>query len=189
MRRVLRILLGAATAASLLLFLAAAAAWGRSYWRADHVIFDAGGRSFFVSAIGQTIDVQWTNRPYYRPLPWSSAPANSAASWADFFQPRHKADTARMGRPEEYRWLGFHVSPTFRQAIGDPTYDCEFAEVGVPYYFVCGLAALLPAARARRLLRRGRRRASGLCRTCWYDLRATPERCPECGLAPTGVPS
>jgi hypothetical protein len=40
------------------------------------------------------------------------------------------------------------------------------------------LATLLIALRV--LLRA--RRAKGLCRNCDYDLRGTPERCPECGL-------
>jgi ribosomal protein L34E len=46
--------------------------------------------------------------------------------------------------------------------------------------------ALLPAGRALRHWKRVTARKVGHCAVCGYDLRATPERCPECGAAVAG---
>ena len=55
-----------------------------------------------------------------------------------------------------------------------------------PYWLVT-LAAALPAMLLTRRLVRGarmqRRRARGQCAACAYDLRASSDRCPECGAA------
>ena len=52
---------------------------------------------------------------------------------------------------------------------------------------LCIAFASLPAVRGLKKIRRRERLASGLCRGCGYDLRATPERCPECGRVVSGV--
>jgi hypothetical protein len=52
--------------------------------------------------------------------------------------------------------------------------------VNVPYWFIALVCAVLPMLTIRAAVRR-RKARPGVCTTCGYDLRATPDRCPECG--------
>ena len=76
----------------------------------------------------------------------------------------------------------------FRYSRGEFT-DGTCPSWSVPHW----LPAILLLALSRPLLIRIRsscqrrsRLHSGLCPSCGYDLRATPERCPECGTVATG---
>jgi len=70
-------------------------------------------------------------------------------------------------------WYGFSTRH-------GPADDAWFS---MPWAYPCAIAALLPAMRSAAWYRRRRRRPAGSCRSCGYDLRATPDRCPECGTA------
>lgn len=63
----------------------------------------------------------------------------------------------------------------------------------IPWWFLTLVFALSPIVKlcgvVRRWIRRYRDVAPGYCRTCGYDLRATPVRCPECGTAVPATPS
>jgi hypothetical protein len=60
----------------------------------------------------------------------------------------------------------------------------RFHEVAFRYrvLFWLTLIGSLPAlARGLAFWRERKRAKTGFCPTCGYDLRASPERCPECG--------
>jgi hypothetical protein len=53
--------------------------------------------------------------------------------------------------------------------------------VVTPLWFITSALAVLPLVRLRAAVRTRRRRQAQQCVACGYDLRATPDRCPECG--------
>jgi hypothetical protein len=58
--------------------------------------------------------------------------------------------------------------------------------LSAPFWMPVVLFAVLPAVWIRLAYARWRRRTDpGCCVICGYDLRATPERCPECGTVPS----
>ena len=90
---------------------------------------------------------------------------------------------------------GFATFPVFHRygrlvgtrALGFVFYRGERAAFyEVPYWFISAFFLLLPLRAVSRRLRviAGRRRmARGQCSQCGYDLRATADRCPECGMS------
>jgi hypothetical protein len=55
----------------------------------------------------------------------------------------------------------------------------------MPYWPLLVPFLVLPVAQCRASWRRARRRRAGQCLACGYDVRATPDRCPECGAVPS----
>ena len=53
----------------------------------------------------------------------------------------------------------------------------------LPSWLLAGLFLVLPVVWYHRRRRLRRRVRTGACPGCGYDLRATPDRCPECGRA------
>jgi hypothetical protein len=76
--------------------------------------------------------------------------------------------------------LGFGVLHEGRRALD--RHD-EYWTVSVPAWFVILLCLIAPALWCRQRLRLAFRQKSGLCQKCGYDLRASKDRCPECGTA------
>jgi hypothetical protein len=90
-----------------------------------------------------------------------------------------------------WRWLGIHAGegkwgallPT-DQAVEANSYtdgDVSASWLTLPCWLLAMAAGVLPVRRGIIWWRARRRRLSGRCVKCGYDLRATPERCPECG--------
>jgi hypothetical protein len=57
----------------------------------------------------------------------------------------------------------------------------------LPHWVLALVFALPPIVSAVQRSRAGRKRSRGLCPQCGYDLRASPDRCPECGAAAATV--
>jgi len=98
--------------------------------------------------------------------PWTA----DEPGWLHFSRP---VDNSVGGTDYSHRVLGFGGGVQLNGGIF----------VNVPYWLTGVIGAVPPLLLARNELRR-RRKRHGACLVCGYDLRATPDRCPECGTSP-----
>jgi len=75
------------------------------------------------------------------------------------------------------------IPPLSFTPMANSRYPFSYAAVGLPLWSIACGTLLLPSCRLIAGLR-VRRRKPGLCPLCGYDLRATPDHCPECGTVP-----
>jgi hypothetical protein len=76
-------------------------------------------------------------------------------------------------------------SPAAWHCVG-VTRGHNWVQFFAPLPVLAGFAMLLPACRLMSLICRRSRPHQGItCIHCGYDLRATPDRCPECGTVPS----
>jgi len=188
-------------AISLVLCVATAALWAISYWRC--VSFDGELRR--AKGQGWVIDSPTFLLPRgsleldlasYEFINVDAAPATRTISF-DAGPPWDAGpvgiehfgfDLWHQQRPWQLRLTPLVNGSTFNRLplAWEPQTREITTGVVVPCWFVVLMAAILPARAVWANLRR-RRRGVGCCPSCGYDLRATPDRCPECGRVQTAT--
>jgi len=143
------------SALSLLLCLAVCGLWVRSYWHSDPI-------EHYYSFSADSWQTEWN----------SGGVTVSISEQLELGAP--------TGSPIEWRFAGFHRT-RMNWAFATSFTVTRTDSVTVPHWFWLALAGIAPTVWLRAAIRRRRRTHAGLCRSCGYDLRATPDRCPECG--------
>jgi hypothetical protein len=88
---------------------------------------------------------------------------------------KHDQFIARLGFSyESWKFQDFNCAINFPRTL---------SRLRIPYWALTSASTFLPMIWSVRQYRGTHRILAGCCPACGYDLRATPERCPECGTA------
>lgn len=181
-----------AAAISLTFCIATAVLWVRSYYVFEHVADAVNGGSAWAIRSGQgnlfldhrsnwDYELGWSwGRRLIRPSPFTEFSVEYQTPSAGL---RYLGFGVFAGTT--YTWPG-HLYPSGwpYPPFTDPRwFKDHYHAICFPHWFLVAVFAALPIRwlileRRRRVAERARR---GLCRRCGYDLRASPERRPECG--------
>jgi hypothetical protein len=187
-------LLNLLTGLSLLLCIATAVLWARSYnvlyavrrTRVDQRTGAVCTRSCIVASGRLLVSVG-----LYRSDLDHFSDGPPPGGWRLYRDPYYYADRSFSPRPWLATWRAQHDSGrtvwgpagTWSAAVNLPVIAPHWA-----FVMVTAVPAAVSLFAWRRDGRRRRHSVGGLCLACGYDLRATPDRCPECGNEPRPRP-
>lgn len=183
--------------------------WWRSEFRRDSLTYiGATGKTANLATHRNGIDAEWSqDSRAYEEISWGYADTHTGLnfhtiSYADVdaeiarvtasnaTSPGDATDSILLPQPP-YPWeppshwrAGFGwddvvVAPTL---VGNTTPQ-RVRTVCVPFWPFAATAGVHPCWSLLAMFVRFRRRTKQWCVTCGYDLRASPDRCPECGAA------
>jgi hypothetical protein len=168
-----------ASAASFLLFVLVALLWARSYWVYDLVAHEAysGLGTELISVSGRVV--------FYHFNSYMDSPP--AQEWAFVPIPADSRQGLSLWREFDFSsaphfWTRMGFRAVSRPQFGPGT---SLVIVAVPHWSLALLLLVAPAFMGSIAARKRRRLVAERCVKCGYDLRGSPERCPECGLVPT----
>lgn len=186
MKRLRRNLFAFVSATSLLLCLTACGLWVRSYWQADELV--AGYWHYqYHPGFTNYYDAWEMNAFNNRGRIMMRAHLCACIAGPGRYEsaPRQKGRLVIAG-PADYRLLDFEENLGKGHGVAAAAgfryrSNQRVLALSVPHAAMVVSLAVLPLIAVVRLRRSRRARRMGLCLHCGYDLRATPDRCPECG--------
>jgi len=94
-------------------------------------------------------------------------------------------------RPEHwFMGMGYGVTTETWDSASGITISRRITEIALPFWLTTSLLVIPGLLAWRRTVLRRSRLRSHRCLSCGYDLRGSPERCPECGrIAPSPAAS
>ena len=177
-----------AAGVSALLCVAVCGLWVRSYWLMDALQYatlptDPPQRLWTVASAGGRLLV--TVDEYQKPVFFDNLDSDPVLKpgWHNAFGEVTKGRDADWSRNPPSR----NQNPQLRvfgfrwQWTDSDGFVVIYRSIAIPFYALFLLSAVLPLVWIRRRRRAALVKAAGLCPSCGYDLRATPDRCPECG--------